>query len=180
MHISQKFCRSILDWSLFVCNLDPFELFKDEETRERLRFRLGQSSEFHLNYNQQDTMRSKLARLNRLFASYYLVKMYLIGFVHHCLLEHEFRRQLSREPLIGLDLLFKLRSLLGNPLGLLVGSALYFYQGWAGLVFIGIVLVPRYYKRKKQKLDMTHLRFMLRPHLERARMNSTIELSCKS
>lgn len=167
--------RKFMGVVLFACDLDPFELYKDATTREQLTHKMGQSRELQLGFTKGDVLRSRLGHFNRLFAYYFLIKFILISVVHYCLLEHEFRHQLSREPLMELKLLLQARSFIGNPYGVLAGFAFLMYIGMSSYLFFLVVIVAQRYYRSK-KLDMPCLRFCLKPSLEQARVNSIVQL----
>lgn len=152
--------------TLPVSGLDPFGVLTDSATKKRSQ--AGHSSQLHL--EQGDETGRRIVRFVRALSIYLLVKMSLVSCIqyHHLEMKLSKRPQLDRRDLSGV---LTVEWLLGNPYGILADFAFYLYLGMTGQLVFGLFLESL----DRRKLDMCHLRFLLRPQLERARVESAVK-----
>jgi hypothetical protein len=171
---------------MLTCNLDPFKNYKRRASMRETGDRVAGGPEWpptlslyltedeRLGETQLDRKRHKVAKFMRPLVCYLAAKMIAIGVVQFLLLSHQLHHsdQTKWRPPIDWALLHKLEQLLGNPLAVLSAPSVIFYIGMAGLLVLKLVILPELLKGEPKRLNMTAVRFMLRPAIEFRRLET--------
>jgi hypothetical protein len=167
-----RFC--LLQTLLVFGNLDPFKIYKQpggQADDELTGLRLAGDELADLG---SDRRRRQVAKFMRPLVFYWTAKMIAIGAVQFLLLSHQLHHsdRTKWRPPIDWALLHKLEQLIGNPLALQDDVALFFYNGWAGLLLLKLIILPRLLADSKG-LNMAAVRFLLAPAIEARRLEAS-------
>lgn len=194
----RKFWYRWMKSSLFIQDVDPYAIFKDDKLISsnagkrgarwmaaeeghlpRHNFHLdamNRSDGLRLPHTKMDRFRWRLAKMLRMFAAYYYAKMILACMVQYTLLRYQ--QYVSRdqsEPFLSRGMTQKLAQLIGNPLFPLKNTSLLLYVASPGYIFFYLVLLPLYYRR--HPMDNAPLRFLLDSKHELRRIDACIRLN---
>lgn len=199
LELDDHFRCFLIERSLFMTDLDPFEIYKDPEARRRVESRTDfclscasstrTTSSLRLEFTDHDRKRSRFALYNGIFHIYLMLKSFLVFAIQFLLFRHELcdkattgttgtngsseqsKQADCSEPPFDYARLQRIGNFIGNPYAVLGESSSHLYIGLMGLAITRLIAFPLYH-HKRRKLDMASLRFLLRPRLEQRRLDA--------